>query len=155
MTKKLPIYLSFIAMYVIIFIGLFKFYNAYKEIEQIIPSAETRTIVPIPILIIFSALLFIVLLSVAAQILVAFWEWLKDHKTAIVYPFLIIAIGVAQLSISVMTVVRSMIETNAVSFVNNLTLYIQSTESLIYWFIAGIITGAFGLGYEIYLKYQT
>jgi hypothetical protein len=151
--KKIPVYASYVIMYILIAIGLYRFYKAYLRVEVIIPTVEPRTIVPIPILIIFSVILFIVLISVGMQILVVFWNWLKEHQTLIVYPFLIIAIGFAQLAIAVMTVVRTMIETNATMFIENLTLYIQSTEQLIYWILAGVIIGGLGVVYEVYLRY--
>lgn len=151
--RKIPVYISFGGMYVIILIGLFRYYNAYKVIEPIIPSQESRTIVPIPILIIASVFLFIILLSGAAQILVTFWTYLKEHKTMIVYPFLLIGLGFLQLAISIMLVVKRMIETNAIQFMNNLGSYITSTETLMNWILAGIVVGLLGLLYEVYLRY--
>lgn len=152
MKKKLPTILTFIGMYGLIFFGAINFYNKFKLIEPIIPTTESRTIVPIPVLIIFSVFVFIIILSLGAQILVAMWTYMKDHKTIIVYPFLIIALGFLQLAISIMLVVKSMIQTNAQQFVLNLGLYITATESFMNWVIWGIIIGAVGLGVQWYVN---
>jgi hypothetical protein len=153
--KKLPVYLTYAGMYIIILIALYNFYNKFKTIEPIIITQESRTIVPIPILIIASVFLFIILLSVAGQIFALFIKYIQDHITLIVYPIIIIAIGFLQLAISIMTVVKTMIETNATQFIANLALYIDATESLALWVIGGVIVGLGGIGYEIYLKYKT
>jgi hypothetical protein len=152
--KKLPVYLTYGGMYAIILIALYNFYNKFKTIEPIIVTQQTRTIVPIPILIIASVFLFIILLSVAGQIFALFIKYIQDHITMIVYPVMIIAIGFLQLAIAIMTVVRTMIETNAIQFVANLSLYINATETLVLWVIGGVGVGLAGLGYEIYLKFK-
>jgi hypothetical protein len=156
MKKKLPTIISFVGMYSLILFGAINFYNKFKRIEPIIPTTESRTIVPIPVLIIFSVFVFIIILSLGAQILVAMWTYMKDHKTIIVYPFLVIALGFLQLAVSIMLVVKSMIETNAQKFIQNLGDYIIATESLMNWVIWGVIIGAVGLGLQVYInKTQT
>lgn len=152
MKKKLPTILTFIGMYSLIIFGAINFYNKFKRIEPIIPSTESRTIVPIPVLIIFSVFVFIIILSLGAQILVAMWTYMKDHKTIIVYPFLIIALGFLQLAISIMLVIKSMIQTNAAQFITNLALYITATESFMNYVIWGIIIGALGIGAQWYIN---
>lgn len=152
MKKKLPTILTFVGMYGLIIYGALNFYNKFKRIEPIIPTTESRTIVPIPVLIIFSVFVFIIILSLGAQILVAMWTYMKEHKTLIVYPFLIIALGFLQLAVSIMLVVKSMIQTNAVQFVANLTSYISATETFMNNVLWGIIIGAVGIGIQWYVN---
>ena len=151
MKKRLPIIISFVGMYALIFFGAINFYNKFKRIEPIDIITESRTIVPIPVLIIFSVFILIILLSFGAQIFVWIITELKEHKTLIVYPFLLIALGFLQLAVSVMIVVKTMIETNATKFIQNLGDYILATESFMNWVIWGVILGVIGFGIQYYL----
>ncbi len=150
--KKLPIIISSAIMYVLIGIGLFKFLMEYKQIETIvIPATQTTsTSIPLIPLLIFSIVVFIILIGLGLQILAVFWEWFKSNKTAIMFPVFLFVIAILQLFISLLNTVIAYIETNTAQYLINLSMYVDSCTELIWWIIGGIIAGLIGIGIQLF-----
>lgn len=151
--KKLPLILSQVAMYIIIGVGLWRFIEQYKTVAVIDIPPETQTSIPIIPLIVVSVVVFMILLGVGSQLLMMLWSWFMEHKSAIVFPALLIAVGILQLASNLMLAAKMYIETNATQFTNNLDIYAQSFSSLMWYIIIGIIIGAIGIGYNVIQPY--
>ena len=152
--KRLPIYLLIASGYTIILIGVVKLYNSLVQIETIdIPAStiQTTKIAFVPLLII-SVFVFVILISIAIYLLAELWKYFLSHKTLLPIPFLLIALGFVQLSMSVMNGVKTMIESNVEQFATNIDIYVNGFSSLTIYTTIGIVLVAASACYSFYLK---
>lgn len=152
--KRLPIYGLLIAGYIVIIIGLFNLMHdvSYETPMQTIPSETVMPIIPTMIV---SGFILIITVSIGVYLIAELWKYLLAHKTLLPLPFLLIGIGFLQLAINLMNWVKQMIESNAQVFVDNLTLYTSSFQSLVLYTVIGIVLIGASVGYSFYLKFTS
>ena len=150
--KRLPIYGLLLAGYTIIIVGVVKFSKGLNLIETVEVTEQHTSIKIIPLLIL-SVFLLVILSSVGLYLITALWKYFKEHKTMIIIPFLLVAIGFLQFAVNLMTGFQVMIASNAELFIGNLNLYITSCTDLIWYTIIGLGFIVGSVGYSFYLKF--
>ena len=150
--KLLPIYGLLLAGYTIIIVGVVKFSKGLNLIETVEVTEQHTSIKIIPLLIL-SVFLLVILSSVGLYLITALWKYFKEHKTMIIIPFLLVAIGFLQFAVNLMTGFQVMIASNADLFIGNLNLYITSCTDLIWYTIIGLGFIVGSVGYSFYLKF--
>lgn len=150
--KRLPIYGLIIAGYTVILIGVYKLYKGLAIIEVInVPETQTTRLDIVPAIII-SMFVLIILSSLGVWLLTELWKYLKAHKTLLPIPFLLIALGFLNLAIRVMEGVKVMIQSNADTFLINLSNYITAFSTLGTYTIIGIVLVGLSVAYSVLLK---
>ena len=150
--KRLPIYGLLLAGYTIIIVGVVKFSKGLNLIETVEVTEQHTSIKIIPLLIL-SVFLLVILSSVGLYLITALWKYFKEHKTMIIIPFLLVAIGFLQFAINLMTGFQVMIASNADLFIGNLNLYISSCTDLVWYTVIGLGFIVGSVGYSFYLKF--
>jgi hypothetical protein len=150
--KRLPIYGLLLAGYTIIIVGVVKFSKGLNLIETVEVTEQHTSIKIIPLLIL-SVFLLVILPSVGLYLITALWKYFKEHKTMIIIPFLLVAIGFLQFAINLMTGFQVMIASNADLFIGNLNLYISSCTDLVWYTVIGLGFIVGSVGYSFYLKF--
>ena len=150
--KRLPIYGLIIAGYTIILIGVYKLYKGLAIIEVInVPETQETRLDIVPAIII-SMFVLIILSSLGVWLLTELWKYLKAHKTLLPIPFLLLALGFLNLAIRVMEGVKVMIQSNADTFLINLSKYITAFSTLGTYTIIGIVLVGLSVVYSVLLK---
>lgn len=152
--KRLPIYGLLITGYTIILLGVYKLYQRLLTIETIQVPASEQTVTQIDIVpaIMLGVFLLIITVSLGIYLLTELWKYFVAHKTLLPIPFLLIALGFINLAIKIMDGVKVMIATNAQTFIDNLTEYINAFSTLGTYTLVGIICVGLSVAYSILLK---
>ena len=140
--------------YIIILVGVNKLYKGLSHIEVINIPASEQTVTKLDIVpaIIIGIFVLIIAVSLGVYLLTELWKYFWNHKTLLPIPFLLIGLGFLNLSIKVMEGVKVMIQTNAETFTDNLTEYINAFNTLGTYTIIGISCIGLSVVYSILYK---
>lgn len=125
-------------------------YLVNKFSNEKVIEATTKTVLPIPILIVVSVIGMVLIVGVSTQLFIVYFSKAKSNPFSftVIAPFGLIILGITWFAKLWINKISLLIEVNAERFMNDLSTYAYSMNVVMIWVGIGIGIGLAGVIYN-------